>query len=147
MNLKDSRNWQLTSSSSSNEHTNASFEEVKGKRGRKGDERSYHTNSFTSVPIGKTLNFDGIDYTKWRYLIKMYLILLNTSVCTFVRTCVNFLDGDEEPRFEQLQQIHRNATLVLLFSLEKDEFDRVNGLEKARIFVTLFKEPMKTPSP
>jgi hypothetical protein len=36
---------------------------------------------------------------------------------------------------------------VLLFSLEKDEFDRVNGLEKARIFVTFFKEPMKAPSP
>jgi hypothetical protein len=36
--------------------------------------------------------------------------------------------------FEQLQQIHQNAqaTSILLSSLEKDEFDRVNDLEKAK---------------
>jgi hypothetical protein len=47
---------------------------------------------------------------------------------------VEFLDEDEEHDFEQLQQIHRNAqaTSVLLSSLEKDEFDRINGLEKAK---------------
>jgi hypothetical protein len=46
---------------------------------------------------------------------------------------VDFPDKDEELDFEQLQQIHRNAQAcsVLLSSLEKDEFDRVNGLEKA----------------
>jgi hypothetical protein len=51
-----------------------------------------------------------------------------------VRVCVDFSDKDEEPDFEQLQQIHRNAQAcsVLLSSLEKDEFDRVNGLEKVK---------------
>jgi hypothetical protein len=45
--LKDFKSRQLTSSSSSNEETNDSFkEEVKGKRGRKGDKRSYKTTSF-----------------------------------------------------------------------------------------------------
>jgi hypothetical protein len=46
----------------------------------------------------------------------------------------DFLEEDEEPRFEQLQQILRNAqvTSVLLSSLEKDEFDSVNGLKKAK---------------
>jgi hypothetical protein len=45
----------------------------------------------------------------------------------------DFPEEDEESRFEQLQQILRNAqvTSVLLSSLEKDEFDRVNDLEKA----------------
>jgi hypothetical protein len=44
------------------------------------------------------------------------------------------LDEDEKLGYEQLQQIHRNAqaTSILLSSLEKDEFDRVNGLEKAK---------------
>jgi hypothetical protein len=44
------------------------------------------------------------------------------------------LDEDEEPDYEQLQQIHRNAqaSSVLLSSLDKDEFDRVNSLEKAK---------------
>jgi hypothetical protein len=51
-----------------------------------------------------------------------------------MRTSVEFSDEDEEPNFEQLQQIHCNAqaTSVLLCSLKKDEFDRVNGLEKAK---------------
>jgi hypothetical protein len=135
----------LTSSSSSNEETDASSEEVKGKRGRKGDKKSYNTTSFnydslspssifTSVPIGKAHRFDGMDYTKWIYSMKMHLISLNSSVWTIVRTCVEFPDEDEEPDFEQLQQIHHNAkaTSVCLSSLEKDEFDRVNGLEKAK---------------
>jgi hypothetical protein len=63
--------------------------------------------------------------------MKIYLISLNPSVWTIVCTCVEFLD---EPDFEQLRQIHHNAqaTLVLLSSLEKDEFDRVNGFEKAK---------------
>jgi hypothetical protein len=117
----------------------------RGKKGRKGDKRSYNTtsfnydnlpysNAFTSVPIGKALRFDGMDYTKWRYSMNMHLISLNLSVWTIVCIDVNFLDGDEELGFEQLQQIHRNAqaSLVLLSSLEKDEFDRVNGLEKAK---------------
>jgi hypothetical protein len=61
------------------------------------------------------------------------------------------LDENEEPDFEQLQQIYSNAqaSLVLLSSLGKDEFDRVNGLEKAKdIWDTLQREhegirPMK----
>jgi hypothetical protein len=51
-----------------------------------------------------------------------------------MHTRLEFLDEDEELDFEQLQQIHRNtqASLVLLSSLEKDEFDMVNGLDKAK---------------
>jgi hypothetical protein len=137
----------LASSSSSNEETDASSkEEAKGKRGRKGHKKSYNTTSFiydnlppssafTSVPVGKAPHFDGTDYTKWgRYSMKMHLISLNSSVWTIVRTGVEFLDEDEEPDFEQLQQIHRNAqaSSVLLSSLENDMFDKVNGLEKAK---------------
>jgi hypothetical protein len=137
----------LTSSSSSNKEIDDSSEEVngKGKRGRKGDKRSYDTtsfnydnfppsNAFTSVPIGKAPHFDGIDYIKWRYSMRVYLISLNLSIWTIVRTCVEFPDEDEEPSYEQLQQIHHKAqaSSVLLSSLEKDEFDRVNGLEMVK---------------
>jgi hypothetical protein len=64
----------------------------------------------------------------------MHVILLNSSVWTIVCTSIDFPEEDEEPGYEQLQQIHHNAqaTSILLFSLEKDEFDRVNGLEKAK---------------
>jgi hypothetical protein len=136
----------LTSFSSSNEESDASSEEeAKGKKGRNRDKKSYNTisfnydnlpssNAFTSVPIGKAPHFDGTDYTKWIYSMKMHLISLNPSVWTIVHTRLEFLDGDEESDFEQLQQIHRNAqaSSIILSSLEKDEFDRVNGLEKAK---------------
>jgi hypothetical protein len=143
--LKDCKSQQLTSSSSSIEETNGWSEEVKGKRRKKGDKRSYSTisfnyknlppsNMFTSVPIGKAPRFDGTDYTKWRYLMRMHLISLNPSVWTIVCTCVELPDEDEEPSYEQLQKIHRNTQVssVLLSSLEKEEFDRVNDLEKAK---------------
>jgi hypothetical protein len=66
--------------------------------------------------------------------MKMLLISLNLSVSIIVRTSVEFLDEDEELGYEQLQQIHRNAqaSSMLLSSLDKEEFDRVNGLEKAK---------------
>jgi hypothetical protein len=66
--------------------------------------------------------------------MKMHLISLNPSVWTIVPTDVDFQDENEKLDFEQHQQIHRKAqaTSVLLSSLEKDEFDRVNGLEKAK---------------
>jgi hypothetical protein len=64
----------------------------------------------------------------------MHLISINLFIWTIVCISVYFLEEDEEPRYEQLQQIHRNVptTSILLSSLEKDEFDRVNGLEKAK---------------
>jgi hypothetical protein len=78
--LKDSKSWQLTFSSSSNEETDdSSKEEVKGKRGRKGDKRYYHTtsfnydnlppsNAFTSVPVGKAPLF------RWDALYQMEIL-------------------------------------------------------------------------
>jgi hypothetical protein len=92
------------------------------------------SNAFTSVSVGKTPCFDGTDYTKWRYSMKVHLISLNPSVWIIVHSGIEFSDEDEEPSYEQLQQIYRNtqASSVLLSSLEKDEFDRVNGLEKAK---------------
>jgi hypothetical protein len=144
--LKESKSREVASSSSSNEETNASSEEeAKDKKQKKGDKRSYnntlynydnlpHFNTFTSIPIGKPPHFDGTYYTKWRYSMRMHLISLDSSVWNIMSVGVDFPDKDEELNFEQLQQIHRNAQAcsVLLSSLEKDEFDRVIGLEKAK---------------
>jgi hypothetical protein len=162
--LKDSKSRQLTSSSSSNEETDASSKEVKDKKKRKGDKKSYNITSFnydnlppssafTSVPIGKAPRFDGMDYTKWRYSMKMHLISLNLSIWTIVCIGVEFLDEDEEPDFEQLQQIHHNAQAspVLLFGMAlrwpKMSLIGSMALRWTKIFGTLFNEPMKSPSP
>jgi hypothetical protein len=145
--LKESTSHEVASSSLSNEETDASSEEeTKGKKGGKRDKRSYNTTSFnydnlphfsafTSVPVGNPpLSVSMGRYTKWKYSMRMHLISFSVSVWTIVHVGVDFLNEDEGPDFEQLQQIHRNAQAcsVILSSLEKDEFDRVNGLEKAK---------------
>jgi hypothetical protein len=121
--LKDSRSRQLTSSSSSNEETDASSEEeVKGKRGRKGDKRSYNTTSFnydnlppssafTSVPVGKAPCFDGTNYTKWRYSMKMHLISLYLSVWTIAQSnetisSLKSSSGAIQDSYDVLQKTH-----------------------------------------
>jgi hypothetical protein len=57
--------------------------------------------------------------------MRMHLISLGLSVWNIVIVGVDFLDEDEEPDLEQLQQIHCNAQActVLLSSMEKYEFD------------------------
>jgi hypothetical protein len=151
----------VASSSSSNEESDASSEEeaTNQKRG-KGDKRSYnttpfnydnlpHSSTFTSVPVGQPPHFDGMDYTKWSYLMRMHLILLSSSIWNIVRVGVDFPDKDEEPDFEKLQQIHHNAQAcsVLLSSLEKMILIESMVLRRPKTFGTLLKEPMKAPSP
>jgi hypothetical protein len=59
--------------------------------------------------------------------MKMHLISLNPSIWLIVCTCVDLLESkDEELTYAQEQQIHHNTqdTIVLLSSLEREEFDR-----------------------
>jgi hypothetical protein len=146
--LKESKSHEVVSSSSSNKEIDASSEEeAKDKKEKQGDKRSYniasynydnlsHSNTFTSVPVGNPppppSQWDGLH--QMDYSMRMHLISLGPSVWNIMRVGVHFPDKDEEPDFEQLQQIHRNAQShsILLSSLKKDEFDRVNGLEKAK---------------
>jgi hypothetical protein len=101
--LKDSKSQQMTSSSSSNKETDNSSEEVKGKgkRGRKGDKRSYNTtsfnydnlpssNAFTSVSVSKACRFDGTNYTKWRYSISLIMFLLLFVFHVYMPRCANY---------------------------------------------------------
>jgi hypothetical protein len=44
------------------------------------------------------------------------------------------LEADEEPTPEQLQKIHRNAQAITILnsSVDKEGFNRVEGLEEAK---------------
>ena len=66
--------------------------------------------------------------------MKIYLFSLNPGIWQVICDDVYFPEEDEEPDREQMQQMHRNAQAisVLLQSLNKDEFDRVDGLRKAK---------------
>jgi hypothetical protein len=143
---------QEVSSSSSNEEgddsSSSDDESSKAKRGKgkkkHGSKPSYNTTSFnydslpsnlafTSVHSRKAPRFNGMNYSTWHHRMKAHLMSLNPSIWKIVCTGVDFLKEGETPDYNQLQQIHYNgeASNVLLSSLDKDEYDHVDGLEKA----------------
>jgi hypothetical protein len=143
---------QEVSSSSSNEEVNDSSsyddESSKAKRGKgkkkHGSMPSYNTTSFNydSLPSNHTFtfvhsrkvpHFNGMNCSKWHHGMKVHLMSLNPSIWKVVCIGVDFPKQGETPNYNQLQQIHYNAQVsnVLISSLEKDEYDRVVGLENA----------------
>jgi hypothetical protein len=146
-----SSNKEVNGSSSSSDDESTQVKKGKGKK-KHGSKSSYNStsfnydtlpynHSFTSVHSGKAPCFDGMNYAKWLHGMKVHLMSLNPSVWKVVCTCVDFLEEGETPDYNQLQQIHYNAQAsnVLLTSLEKDEYDWVDGLEKAsEIWETLW---------
>jgi hypothetical protein len=66
--------------------------------------------------------------------MKNYLYSLHPEVCHVVCDGVDFLDEDKQPTSDQLQKLHRNAQAisVLTSSVDKEEFNRVNGLDVAK---------------
>jgi hypothetical protein len=53
---------------------------------------------------------------------------------------IDFPDDDEQPTSDQLQKIHRNAQAIsiLTTSIDKKEFNRVDGLDVAKdVWTTL----------
>jgi hypothetical protein len=104
-------------SSSSSEEEDSTFEEELFKKGRKGrrnhDKPSYNSIFFnynnihrstvyTSIPVGKALRFDGINYNQWKHCMKYYLYSISPEVWQIVCDGVEFPDEDEQPRSYQL---------------------------------------------
>jgi hypothetical protein len=141
--------------SSSSKEEDSSHEEEdpkKEKRGRNNhDKPSYNSMSFnydnmpittayTSIPIGKAPYFDGTCYNQWKYCIKNYLYSISSEVWQVVCDGIDFSDDDEQPTPDQLQKIHRNAQAIsiLTSSIDKEEFNRVDGLDVAKdVWTTL----------
>jgi hypothetical protein len=149
---------------SSSEDDDSEEVSKKGRRGRnKHDKPSYNTISFnynnmpnstayTFIPIGKALRFDGSNYNQWKQCMKNYLYSLDPEVWQVICDGVDFLDEDEQPTSDQLQKIHRNAQMisVLTSSVDKEEFNYVDGLDVAKDVWTTFQmahegsKPMRT---
>jgi hypothetical protein len=93
-----------------------------------------NSTAYTSVPIGKVPHFDGSNYNQWKHFMKNYLYFLNPKVWQVVCDGVDFPDEDEQQTSDQLQEIHRNAQAisVLTSSLDKEEFNCVDGLDLAK---------------
>jgi hypothetical protein len=68
--------------------------------------------------------------------MKNYLYSISPEVWQVISNGVDFSDDDEQPTPDQLQKIHRNAQAIsiLTSSIDKEEFNRVDGLDVARMF-------------
>jgi hypothetical protein len=68
--------------------------------------------------------------------MKNYLYSISPEVWQVISDGVDFSDDDEQPTPDQLQKIHRNAQAIsiLTSSIDKEEFNRVDGLDVARMF-------------
>jgi hypothetical protein len=141
---------------STSEDDNSSYEEDASKKSKKDkkkcDKSTYNVMPFnynnmsssmayTSIPIGNAPYFDGTNYNQWKHYMKSYLYCISPEVWQVVYDGVDFPEDDEEPTLEQLQKIHRNvqAITTLNSSVDKEEFNRVDGLEKAKnVWTTLW---------
>jgi hypothetical protein len=138
-----------TTYSSSSKDGDSSYEEEEVSKRRKGrnmhDKPFYNSMSFncnnmpnfttyTSILIGKAPYFDGTNYNQWKHCMNNYLYSLHPDVWQVICDGVDFPDEDEQPTPDQLQKIHRNvqASSVLTSSVDKEEFNHVDGLDLSK---------------
>jgi hypothetical protein len=91
----------------------------------------YNTNA-QSIPLGKPPHFDGEDYSFLSHKMCSHLFSLHPSIWEIVENGMQF-DSSDNPVLIN-EQIHKNAqaTTVLLASLCRDEYNKVNDLDNAK---------------
>jgi hypothetical protein len=89
-----------------------------------------------SVPLGKPPYFDGQDYCMWSDKMRHHLTSLHTSIWDIVEFGTQVPKvGDEDYDSDEVAQIrHFNsqATTILLTSLCREEYNKVQGLKSAK---------------
>jgi hypothetical protein len=89
-----------------------------------------------SVPLGKPPMFDGEDYNMWSDKMRHHLTSLHTSIWDVVEIGVQVPSlGDEDYDSDEVAQIrHFNsqAITILLASLSREEYNKVQGLKSAK---------------
>jgi hypothetical protein len=89
-----------------------------------------------SVPVGKPPYFDGEDYCMWRDKMRHHLTSLHESIWDIIEFGAQAPQvGDEDYDSDEASQIrHFNfqATSILLSSLCREEYNKVQGLKNAK---------------
>jgi hypothetical protein len=89
-----------------------------------------------SVPLGKPPVFDGEDYSMWSEKMRHHLTSLHKSIWDIVEYGAQVpKKGDKDYDSEEVDQIrHFNsqATTILLASLSREEYNKVQGLKSAK---------------
>jgi hypothetical protein len=88
------------------------------------------------VPLGKPPTFDGEDYSRWRDMMRYHLTSLHKSIWDVVEFGVQVPSvGDEdydEDEVAQIEHFNSQATTILLTSLSREEYNKVQGLKSAK---------------
>jgi hypothetical protein len=88
------------------------------------------------VPLGKPPYFDGVDYCMWSDKMRHHLTSLHASIWDIVEFGAQVPTvGDESYGSDEVTQIwHFNsqATTILLASLCREEYNKVQGLKSAK---------------
>jgi hypothetical protein len=89
-----------------------------------------------SVPLGKPSYFDGEDYSMWSEKMRYHLTSLHKSIWDIVEFRVQAPQvGDEDYDSDEAAQVrHFNsqATSIILASLCREEYNKVQGLKNAK---------------
>jgi hypothetical protein len=88
------------------------------------------------VPLGKPPTFDGEDYARWSDMMRYHLTSLHKNIWDVVEFGVQVPSvGDEDYDEDEVAQIvHFNsqATTIILASLSREEYNKVQGLKSAK---------------
>jgi hypothetical protein len=93
----------------------------------------YNSNAhLLSIPLRKPPHFDGEDYSVWSRKMRSHLFSLHPSIWEIMENGMHFDSTDNHVLINE--QIHKNAqaTIVLLASLCRDEYNKVSGLDNAK---------------
>jgi hypothetical protein len=89
-----------------------------------------------SVPLGKPLVFDGEDYCMWSDKMRHHLTSLHASIWDIVEFGAQVPSmGDEvydSDEVAQIRHFNSQATTILLASLCREEYNKVQGLKSAK---------------
>jgi hypothetical protein len=89
-----------------------------------------------SIPFGKPPHFDGEYYSWWSHKMRNHLFSFHPSIWDVVENRMQCVDSDDENynAIHMQEMIHKNtqATIVLLVSLCRDEYNKVSGLDNAK---------------
>jgi hypothetical protein len=89
-----------------------------------------------SVPLGKPPYFDGEDYCMWSDKMRHHLTSLHASIWDIVEFGAQVpKEGDEgydSDEVAQIRHFNSQATIILLASLCREEYNKVQGLKSAK---------------
>jgi hypothetical protein len=89
-----------------------------------------------SIPLGKPPVFDGEDYNMWSDKMRHHLTSLHASIWDIIEFTAQVPspgdEGYDSNEVAQIRHFNSQATTILLASLSREEYNKVQGLKSAK---------------